>query len=95
VVQASQDLSYRQQHPVRYPPQARRLHHQGTVMLKVLVGVDGSPKQVIIQQGSGYHELDRAAVRAAKRWKFNPATRNGVPMEGWALIPVQFKLGGY
>ena len=64
-------------------------------MLKVLVGTDGSPKQVIVEHTSGYHELDRAAVRAAKRWQFNPGTRNGVPYEGWALIPVQFKLGGY
>ena len=56
-------------------------------MLLVLVGVDGSPKQVKVEQSSGYHELDRAAVQAAKRWKFNPGTRNGVPYEGWAQDP--------
>jgi protein TonB len=95
MVQPSADLSYRQRIPPRYPPQARRLHHEGTVILLVLVGTDGSPKQVKVDQSSGYHELDRAAVQAAKRWKFNPGTRNGVPYETWGKIPVRFKLGGY
>ncbi len=63
-------------------------------MLMVLVGVDGSAKEVRVDQSSGYHELDRAAVQAAKRWKFNPGTRGGVPYEGWVKIPVVFRLGG-
>lgn len=66
------------------------------MVLLVLVGVDGSPKEVRIDQSSGYHELDRAAKRAAEHWQFNPGTRGGVPYEGWAKIPVTFKLrGGY
>jgi protein TonB len=62
------------------------------VVLLVLVAVDGSPKDVKVDQSSGYHELDRAAEQAAKRWRFNPGKRNGVPYEAWARISVNFNL---
>lgn len=90
----SADVSYRQRHPPQYPPRAIRQRHEGTVLLKILVGVDGTPKEVRVKDSSGYRELDRAAVRAAKNWQFNPGTRNGVPYEGWVVIPVDFNLRG-
>ncbi len=36
--------------------------------------------------------LDRAALEAAKRWKFDPARRDGSPVQIWYVIPMQFKL---
>src|SRR5258706_550618 len=75
-----------------YPPQAVREHHTGKVILKVLIGTDGSPKEVVVEKSSGYRELDQSAVAAAKNWMFNPGRRDGVPYEGYALIPVDFNL---
>ena len=68
------------------------MRHEGTVVLLVLVGTNGEVLQVKVDQSSGYHELDRAAVRAAKGWRFNPGTRGGIPYKGWARVPVTFKL---
>jgi len=68
------------------------MRHQGTVILLVLVGVNGQPLEVKVDKSSGYHELDRAAIRAAKGWQFNPGTTDGVPTKGWARVPVTFKL---
>lgn len=89
----SEDVSYRQRNPPRYPPEAMRQQHQGTVVLLVLVGVDGSPKEVKVERSSGYRELDRAAMEAARNWRFNPGKHNGQPVEGYARIPVNFTLG--
>lgn len=68
------------------------MHHQGTVVLLILVGPNGDVLQVKVDQSSGYHELDRSAIKAAKGWRFNPGTRNGVPSKGWVRIPVTFNL---
>ncbi|EQD26376.1 protein containing TonB [mine drainage metagenome] len=69
-----------------------RQHQQGTVYLLVLVGPDGSVQDVKVDQSSGYRDLDRAAIEAARKWKFNPGSRDGKPVGGWVKVPVQFKL---
>ena len=88
----SENISYRKMRPPRYPPIAIREHHSGKVILKVLIGLDGSPKEITVEKSSGYRELDQAAIAAAKTWIFNPGTRNGKPYEGYALVPIDFNL---
>ena len=58
----------------------------------ILVDVNGNPKDIKIDKSSGYHELDRAAMDAARRWKFNPTIRNNQKVEGYARVPVNFNL---
>ncbi len=71
------------------------MRHEGTVILLVLVGADGTVKKVEVKKSSGYRELDRAAINAARDWKFNPGSRNGVPYEAWAEVPVSFNLNRF
>ena len=47
-----------------YPIEARQLHEQGTVRLKVTIGENGNVEQVQVLQTSGHRILDDAAVRA-------------------------------
>lgn len=61
-------------------------------MLRVLVGVDGKPKDIQVEKSSGFRELDRAAIDAAQTWVFNPGQKNGSAVEGWALVPFRFSL---
>ena len=91
-ITASQDLSYNSRIQPKYPPQAMRQHHEGTVILMILVGVDGSPKDIKVDKSSGFRELDRAAMEAARQWRFNPTIRNGQKVEGYARVPVNFNL---
>jgi len=86
-------LEYMRAPAPSYPRNAQRLGLTGTVMLQVLVGIDGSPLEVSVVQSSGHRELDDAArAQVLKRWSFRPATRNGVAIQAIGLVPVQFSL---
>ena len=75
-----------------YPPVSRQLGEQGKVILRVLVGADGSPRRVELERSSGYHRLDRAAREAVERWRFVPARRGDTPVEATVLVPIAFSL---
>lgn len=78
--------------PPKYPPQAIRQHQQGTVMLKVLVGLDGTPEEITVERSSGSRLLDQAAIAAVRTWVFNAGMKNGQPARGYALVPIEFNL---
>jgi TonB family protein len=63
---------------------------EGRVGLKILVRADGSVGGVEVAQSSGRSALDVAAVREVSVWKFTPATRDGQPIDAWALVPLAF-----
>jgi len=73
----------------RVPPTARHSSVQGTVILDVLVDVDGNVTQVDEVKGLG-HGLTRAAVAAVKKWKFEPARIAGQPTEARVRVSVRF-----
>ncbi len=76
-----------------YPREALRAGITGTVLLEVLVGVDGSPLKVTIHQSSGNRDLDRAAQQQVqKHWRFRPASRNGAAVQAIGIVPIDFKL---
>ncbi len=52
---------------LRYPPQALRLRHEGTVTLEVTVGASGSVVGMKVAESSGWPELDREAERSRPR----------------------------
>jgi protein TonB len=87
---ASEDPSARDQYPIRYPARAMRSQAQGLVQLRVLVGADGMPLKVELQKSSRSRDLDQAAMLGVKRWKFNPEIKNGQPVEGWVIVPINF-----
>ena len=71
-------------------PQLRVEAAQGRVVLRMLVRSDGSVAQVNVVESSGSQVLDEAAVNAAVKWRFAPASRDGQPVESWAIIPIRF-----
>jgi protein TonB len=86
-------LAYLDATPPRYPPPEMRKRHQGTVLLRVLVGEDGYPLEVHVVRSSGYAKLDDAARRHVLGvWRFKPAKRDGAPVKAWGKVPVQFRL---
>lgn len=73
-----------------YPSRALRRGESGTVRVRVVVGPDGRPTEVSVEQASGSRDLDRAAVNAVKRWRFHPARRDGEPITGTVIVPISF-----
>lgn len=88
----TEDVGYRRMSPPSYPPESLANHEQGDVRMRVLVAVDGAPKQVEVDKSSGSKQLDEAAVAAVKTWKFNPGSRDGQAVEGWVQVPISFRL---
>lgn len=77
-----------------YPRDALREGVQGTVMLQVLVDVDGRPLRVDVQHSSGDRRLDTAARRQVlEHWHFRPAMKDGRAMQAIGLVPISFNLG--
>lgn len=86
-------LAYRSAPLPAYPRNALRRGFAGTVLLRVLVDTDGRPLQVVIERSSGHHELDDAArAQILARWLFQPAIRDGRPVQAIGLVPVTFDL---
>jgi protein TonB len=77
-----------------YPNMSRRLRETGTVQVRVRVSAMGEPLDVQMAKSSGYGRLDEAALAAVKKWKFQPALRDGAASEAWVLVPVEFSLKG-
>ena len=86
-------LQYALAPPPKYPRNAQRLGWTGTVLLQVLVGIDGRPLDVTIAQGSGHRELDEAArEQVLKRWRFQPAMQGERAVQALGLVPIEFAL---
>ena len=86
-------LEYLQAPAPAYPRDALRDGVQGTVMLQVLVDVDGRPLDVQVQHSSGNRQLDNAARRQVlERWTFRPAMKDGRAVQAIGLVPIAFNL---
>ncbi len=78
--------------PPRYPRLSRRLGEEGEVILVLWVLADGTVSEVEVETSSGYPRLDKAALKAVKRWRYTPATRNGEAIAYRYRQPVQFSM---
>lgn len=74
-----------------YSPEARQSKLQGTVLLWIVVGADGTVHDVRVLRRLG-QGLDEQAVRAVRSWRFTPATKNGKPVSVMMNVEVNFRL---
>lgn len=91
VLQKAQPLYKRNPRPP-YPRVARRRGYEGTVFVRVLVGMDGLVDEVRLDESSGHETLDGAALQTVQRWAFEPAVRGTEKVEMWVRIPLRFRL---
>lgn len=76
-----------------YPPTSRRLGEEGSVVVAVLVGIDGKVKDIKLEKSSGFPRLDEATLAwAPKHWQFVPGTEDGKPVEMWYSLKMTFKV---
>ena len=86
------NAAYLRNPPPRYPLAARRNGDEGTVMLRVLVTIDGAAARVELDRTSGSASLDSAALEAVRSWRFVPARRGSQNVEDWVRVPVVFRI---
>jgi protein TonB len=86
----SSDADYLQNPKPVYPPISKRLGEQGKVVVRVLIGADGTAQDAQLKDSSGYDRLDRAAIETARKWRYVPGKRNGVPEAMWFNVPINF-----
>ena len=75
-----------------YTDKARREHQQGTVVIKMVVGTNGLPRDIRVDRSLS-PDLDQVAIETAKKWKFAPATKDGKPVAAEIRVEMSFHLG--
>jgi len=85
----SQPMATRKVDPA-YPLQLMRENVHGTVILYAVIHSDGSVGNVKVLR-SVDERLDRFATEAISQWKFDPATKNGTPVDVEATFQIPFR----
>jgi TonB family protein len=74
-----------------YTDEARSMKLEGEVLLEVSFSANGTLHVNRVVRGLG-HGLDEAAVAAATKIRFKPASRGGQPVDSTAIVHVTFQL---
>jgi protein TonB len=78
--------------PPVYPEMVREAGIDGTVLVRVLVGLNGRVKDAMVVEGAS--PLHEAALASARTALFKPALQGTHPVEVWVVIPITFQLHG-
>lgn len=74
-----------------YTERARITRIEGVVIVRAIVSKRGTVEYVEVLKSLPMG-LDRAAVEAVKRWRFEPATLHGKPVDVYYTLTVDFRL---
>jgi TonB family protein len=64
-----------------FPPAEARKGIEGWVQVSFVVEADGSVGETLIEDSSGNRNFERETIRNRRRWRYEPATMNGNPVE--------------
>ncbi len=75
----------------KFTDEARKTRTSGNILIGLWVGTDGLPNHITVLKplGSG---LDQKAVEAVGKYRFKPATQNGVPVSVRLNIEINFQI---
>jgi TonB family protein len=73
-----------------YTEEARLARLEGGVLLSLVVGADGQPRDIHVTRSLGLG-LDESAVESVRGWQFKPGARNGTPVDVLASEEVFFR----
>ncbi|MFN8359497.1 MAG: energy transducer TonB [Candidatus Kapaibacterium sp.] len=84
---------YQLRQNLRYPDLARRSGVEGSVLIRVVVGIDGKPIAAKTRVMESTNELfNQAALDAVLSTTFTPAIQNKQPIEVPVIVPITFHL---
>lgn len=76
--------------PIRYPLWALGHNWEGGLVVAVEIIPAGAVGRWKVMHSSGHPALDRAAVRAIQKWRFEPGRLKGKPIASCIQIPIRF-----
>jgi TonB family protein len=71
----------------KYSNEAHRARLEGNVVLLVVVDTKGKPTDIKVEKTLG-GGLDEQAIKAVRKWRFSPGTKNGIPID----VPVHLNM---
>ncbi len=75
-----------------YTPEARRDRIEGIVVLWIVVDTQGNVSDVQETSAPLGEGLDQSAMDTVKKWRFNPATRDGIAVPVRVNVQISFRL---
>jgi protein TonB len=75
-----------------YPVAAKQKSIEGVVVVKFMVTTDGLVEKVSVLKAKPEGYFEKAAVEAVEKWKFQPGTMEGEPVNTWMTAMVKFRL---
>ena len=75
----------------KYTKEARKAHLQGVVVLSVVVGADGVPREIKVRRSLGMG-LDEEAIKALNKWRYRPSMKDGQPVAVMITVEMNFRL---
>ena len=78
-----------------YPRKAFRDEVEGHVDLELTVGTDGRVEDVAILDAEPRQVFERAAIRAAMRWRYKPPSEDGISVPVKDKVRLTFKIELY
>jgi TonB family protein len=75
-----------------YPQDAKQQREEGTVVMEATIDEDGAIREPFVIRSAG-PLLDKAAMDAIRKWRYQPTTLEGQPISVNTTISVVFKLG--
>lgn len=92
IVQAKLNPRYARQFQPRYPSGLLRMDIEGNVSVRVLVGTNGRVKDIQLLSSPQPEFWESTRKHALRKWRFQPATKDGKPIEGWINLKVRFEI---
>ena len=74
------------------PLMSKRLRESGVVHLRVVVDVNGMPREIALAKSSGFARLDEQALLDMRSARFAPQTENGQPVEWEVIAPMSYEV---
>jgi TonB family protein len=74
-----------------YSEEARKAKYSGTVLLSIVVDVNGLPRDIKVVRPLGLG-LDEKAIEAVMKWRFRPGMKGGRAVPVQAQVEVSFRL---
>jgi protein TonB len=73
-----------------YPREARKNYITGDVLLRIIIGREGTVTNLEVVQGDPI--LVESAVKAVKQWKYRPFILNGEAIEAETTVKIQYHM---